>query len=92
MENLIKSIYKIIKNKHTIYYIITQVLSYFRHICRVNRRMIKQIDKWKPISTRPKFRPTIRFEVVIVNNLTANNWRGCVQNRKIRKEGENVVF
>ena len=65
-------------------------LSWLVHVERMtNEREAKTIYKWKPYATRPKGRPTVRWEDDLRNDLRkmgVTNWKQRTQERKQWKE------
>jgi hypothetical protein len=86
-------LYKFIRHKNIINYIKAQRLSWFGHLHRMSgERMMKNVNKWKPMLTRLLGRPTNRWEDDIRNDmkkLKIKNWTSCIQdcnNWKVRVE------
>jgi hypothetical protein len=77
---------KLIRHKNVINYIKAQRLSRFGHLHRMpEERIVKKVDKWKPMLRRPLERPKNRWEDDIRNDikrLKTKNWTNCIQDRK----------
>jgi len=67
-----------------------QRLGWYGHIERMQeRRMVKAIHSWKPISKRPTGRPKIRSEDDVkkgIQRLKVPNWKTLVQDIRRWKE------
>jgi hypothetical protein len=70
---------KIIKHKNIINFARAQRLGWYGHIQRMQeRRMVKAIHSWKPISKRPTGRPKVRWEDDVkkdIQRLKVPNWK-----------------
>jgi hypothetical protein len=75
----------LIRNKKIINYLKPQRLSWFCHLHRMpEERMVKRVNKWKPMLTRPLGRAKSRWEDDIINDmkkLNIKNWTSCIQDR-----------
>jgi len=78
------------KHKKIIKFIRAQRLRWFGHIERMQeKRMVKAIHSWKPISRRPIGRPKIRWEDDVRKDIQKSkmpNWKTLVQDRRRWKE------
>ena len=74
---------ELIRLKNIINHIKAQRLSSFGHLHRTpDKRTVKEVCKWKPMSKRPQWRPKNRREDDIRNNmkkLKIKNWNSCIQ-------------
>jgi hypothetical protein len=80
----------IISHENIVRHIKSKRLSWLGHVERMpDGRMTKSIYKWKPYATRPKGRPTLRWEDDVRNDLKkmgVKNWKQRVQERNQWKE------
>jgi hypothetical protein len=62
-----------------------QRLSWFGHVQKMSdNRMVKNIYKWKPITTRLQGRPKSRWDDIVkqdICKMKIKNWTVCVQDR-----------
>jgi hypothetical protein len=76
---------KMIKHKNIIRFVKAQRLNWLGHIERMSKeRVVKQINNWKSIASRPIGRPKNRWDDDIRNDIKimkANNWKVCAKDR-----------
>jgi len=77
---------ELIRHKKIINHIRAQRLSWFSHLQQMpEERMVKKVNMWKPMLTRPLGRPKNRWEDDIRNDmkkLKIKNWTSHIQDHK----------
>jgi hypothetical protein len=81
----IKELGELIKDRNTISYVKSQILSWFGPINRMpETSVVRKIYKWQPLTGRPTGRPTFRWEVDVRNDrrrMQLVKWAEQVQDR-----------
>ena len=75
----------ILKGQNIIGFIKKQRLNWLGHVERMAEdNNVQKIKRWKPMSTRPIGRPTIRWEDDVledIKSMSVRNWKNVAQNR-----------
>jgi hypothetical protein len=75
----------LIKHKNIIRFVKAQRLNWLGHIERMpEERVVKKINNWKPIASRPIGRPKNKWDDDVRKDLKimkVYNWKGCVKDR-----------
>jgi len=81
---------KLIKHKNIVNHIKAQRLSWFGHIQRMpDKRTVKKIFKWNPLTKRSQGRPKYRWEDNIkqdICQMKVKNWKTCIQDQSKWKD------
>jgi hypothetical protein len=76
-----------LKQRNIVRYIKAQRLAWLGHLKRMHEERIKKITRWKPLSSRPKWQPKKKWDVLQdLQIMKIKSWKMCVWRKEQHKE------